>query len=272
MIQLTYQGSDGCALYATLIENRSEKANADSVVVLLHGGGPDHHSLIPLAERLADRHAVVLPDIRGYGQSVCTDPSRHTWAQYANDIIMLLDHLGVERAVIGGAGIGTTISLRAAVAHPSRVKALVLISVEDIEDDEAKAAEIQFMDDFAARVRNEGIEAAWAPILPDLAPIIEIMVRDAIPRSNPASIAAAAHIGCDRSFRNVEELAVITVPTLVIPGMDHRHPVALAEAIAKVLPRGHLAPITLSTDVRTIEEFGDAFAPVIREFLARQVT
>jgi pimeloyl-ACP methyl ester carboxylesterase len=271
MAQLTYKGSDGCALYATLIENRSAKANSDSAVVLLHGGGPDHHSLIQLAERLADRYAVVLPDIRGYGQSVCTDPSRHTWSRYANDIITLLNHLGVERAVIGGAGIGTTISLRAAVAYPSRVKALVLISVEDIEDDEAKAAEIQFMDDFAARARNEGIEAAWAPILPGLAPIIETMVRDAIPRSNAASIAAAAHIGRDRSFRKVEELAVITVPTLVIPGMDHRHPVALAEAIAKVLPQGHLAPITISTDIRTLEEFGDAFAPVIREFLDKQV-
>jgi pimeloyl-ACP methyl ester carboxylesterase len=134
-----------------------------------------------------------------------------------------LDHLGVRAAVIGGAGLGSTIALRAALAYPARIRALVVISVEDIEDDDAKQAEIAFMDAFAARVRAHGIAAAWQPILEDLPPVVGV-VRDAIPRSNPASIAAAANIGHDRSFRNVEELAAIDAPTLVIPGVDWRHP------------------------------------------------
>lgn len=271
MEQFTYRGADDCTLHAAVIDRRSKTSAADPAVVLLHGGGPDHHSLAPLAERLADRYPVLLPDIRGYGQSVCTDPSRHTWAQYANDIVALLDHLELPNAVIGGAGMGTTISLCAAVAYPRRVKALLLISVEDIEDDEAKAVEIQFMDDFAARVREEGIEAAWAPILPDLAPVIETMVSDAIPRSNPASIAAAAHIGHDRAFRSVGELAFIDAPALVISGMDHRHPVALAEAVAQILPEGELARVRLSRDIRTIDDFANAFAPAMRQFLKKCV-
>lgn len=272
MKQFSYHGGDGCRLYATTLDHRPDTAANDPVVVLLHGGGPDHRSLIPLAERLADRNKVVLPDIRGYGRSVCTDPSSHTWARYADDVVALLDHLGLEKAIVGGAGIGTTISLRTALAYPDRVEALVLISVEDIEDDDAKAAEIQFMEDFAARVRNEGIEAAWAPILPQLAPVIESMVRDAIPRSTPASIAAAANIGHDRSFRSIDELAAVSVPTLLIPGMDHRHPLALAEALARTLPNAHLAPIALSTDIRTAEDFGMSFAPVIQEFLVTHFT
>lgn len=267
MTQFSYHGGDSCQLYAATIDHRPHPAANDAVVVLLHGGGPDHRSLIPLAERLANRNMVVLPDIRGYGRSVCTDPSSHTWARYANDVVALLDQLGLEKAIVGGAGIGTTISLRTALAYPDRVQALVLISVEDIEDDEAKAAEIQFMDDFAARVRDEGIEAAWAPILPQLAPVIKSMVRDAIPRSTPASIAAAANIGHDRSFRSLDELAAVNVPTLLIPGMDHRHPLALAEALAQTLPDTHLASVALSTDIRTAEDFGMSFAPVIQEFL-----
>ncbi|MEU6081770.1 alpha/beta fold hydrolase [Streptomyces sp. NPDC047108] len=51
------------------------------VVVLLHAGGPDRWSLLPLARRLRDRFTVLLPDIRGYGTPVCADPSRHTWQQ-----------------------------------------------------------------------------------------------------------------------------------------------------------------------------------------------
>lgn len=273
MTEFTFRGSDGCRLYATVIGSTDKPAVLDEspMLVLLHGGGPDHHSLVPLARQLADLCTVALPDIRGYGRSVCTDPARHTWSQYASDLIALLDTLGVRRAIVGGAGLGTTIGLRTAVTSPDRVRALVLISVEDIEDDEAKEAEIAFMDKFAARVRDEGIEAAWAPILKDLAPVIGSMVRDAIPRSDPASIAAAASIGRDRAFRSVGELAVIAAPTLIIPGTDWRHPTALAEELARVLPRGQLVPAVDIADLRTADDFAHACAPTIRSFLMDSV-
>lgn len=273
MTESTYRGNDGCPLYATIIERTDEPSEAGDkgVLVLLHGGGPDHHMLMPLGRDLADLVTVVLPDVRGYGRSICTDSARHTWAQYADDVVALLDDLGVRRAIVGGAGLGATITLRAALAYPERIQAAVLISIEDIEDDERKAAEIEFMDAFAARVRSEGIQAAWAPILKDLAPVIGVLVREAIPRSDPASIAAAASIGRDRSFHSVDELAAIAIPTLIIPGMDERHPTALAEALARILPYGQLAPVRLSADVQSAEDFARAFAATIREFLRTKV-
>src|SRR3546814_11644103 len=48
-----------------------------------------------------------------------------------------------------------------------RVAGLMLISLEDIEDDAAKQAEIVFMEAFAARVHAGGLDAAWNPILPN---------------------------------------------------------------------------------------------------------
>ena len=205
MHEFTYRARDGVPLHAAALGPTGPvAASGGPVLVLLHGGGPDHRSLVPLAERLADLCTVVLPDVRGYGRSICTDPSRHTWARYVEDGVALLDHLGARRVVVGGAGLGATITLRAAVAHPERLLGAVLISVEDIEDDEQKQAEIAFMDAFAARVRTEGIHAAWAPILGELAPVIGAMVREAIPRSDPASIAAAAAIGHDRAFRSAD--------------------------------------------------------------------
>lgn len=262
--ELTYSGRDGWPLHAVMTESGGATG---TVVVLLHGGGPDHRMFAPLAQRLADLCTVVLADVRGYGRSICSDPARHTWTQYAEDVIALLDHLGVERAIVGGAGLGSTIALRTAVAYPARVHALVLISVEDIEDDEKKKAEIEFMDAFAQRVQNEGIEAGWAPILPDLAPLIGELVREAIPRSDPASIAAAAAIGRDRSFRSVDELAVIGAPALIFAGMDERHPAKLAEDLAHLLPQGQLAPVRLSDEVRDAVGLARAFAPAIRAFL-----
>ncbi|HEX6085720.1 MAG TPA: alpha/beta hydrolase [Thermoanaerobaculia bacterium] len=267
MPELTYKGSDGWPLCATIVETIRSNGDRKTPLVLLHGGGPDHGMFVPLARELADLHTVVLPDVRGYGRSVCPEPARHTWSQYADDLVSLLDHIGVERAIVGGAGLGTTIALRTAVAYPERVQAMVLISVEEIEDDEKKAAEIAFMDAFAERARNEGIEAAWAPILPDLAPLIGTLVREAMPRSDRASIAAAAAIGRDRSFRSIDELAGITAPTLIFAGMDERHPAKLAEDLANLLPHGQLAPVRLSGEVRDADGLARAFAPAIRRFL-----
>jgi 3-oxoadipate enol-lactonase len=255
------------SLYATIVQRKDSLTKKLPVLLLLHGGGPDHHSLLPLAKKLANINTVILPDIRGYGQSVCTDPVLHTWAQYSNDVVELLDRMGISTAIVGGAGLGGTIALRTALAFPTKVNAVVVISVEDIEDDEAKKAEILFMEEFAHRVRTFGIEAAWDPILKDLSPVIGAMVRDAIPRSNPESIAAAAAIGYDRSFKNVYELAEISVPTLIIPGIDWRHPKAFAEKVAAIIPKGTLAPVTLSGELQTADDFAETFVPVIADFL-----
>lgn len=267
--EFAYFNGDNWPLYAKSIElmGALEAAQSVPVVILLHGGGPDHHSLIPLAKHLAGPHTVILPDIRGYGRSVCTDPLLHTWAQYTNDVIGLVDKISSDTAIVGGAGLGSTISLRTAVNYPDRVSGLVLISVEDIEDDKGKEAEILFMEDFAKRVRELGITNAWEPILKDLSPIIESMVRDAIPRSTPESIAAAASIGYDRSFQSVKELAPISVPTLIIPGMDWRHPKALAKELSEILAKGYLADISLSAEPSNAEDFANSLSPAIRNFL-----
>jgi 3-oxoadipate enol-lactonase len=259
--ELGYGGTDGWPLQATTI-------GTGPLVVLLHGGGPDHHSLRPLGERLADRFQVALPDIRGYGRSVCPDPVLHTWHQYAEDVVALVDALDAPTASLVGTGLGGTIALRAALASPERVRELVLISVEDIEDDEAKAAEAAQMDAFADTIRADGLEAAWALYLPHLQPLIAELVRDAIPRTDPASAAAAAAIGHDRAFTEPAELAAIDVPTLVIPGDDVRHPRELAAAVANVLPRGRLADVGMSSELRTADDLAEAFAPAIRRFLS----
>ncbi|GLH95329.1 alpha/beta fold hydrolase [Phytohabitans aurantiacus] len=262
MTDFSYAGADGYPLYATQV------GAGGPPLVLLHGGGPDHHSLLPLAGLLADRHTVILPDVRGYGRSVCADPALHTWAQYTSDVISLLDHLHLATAALGGTGLGSTVTLRAARDHPDRIRAAIAISVENIEEDEAaKRAETAFLDTFAATVRNDGIEAAWAPILPAFPPVIGTMVRDAIPRSDPDSIAAAAAIGHDSPFGSVDDLASVPVPTLVVPGADARHPTQLAERVVRVMPNARLAAVSLSADLRTADDLAAAIAPAVREFL-----
>jgi pimeloyl-ACP methyl ester carboxylesterase len=258
-----YRGRDGCRLHATALGH-------GPALILLHGGGPDRYSLLPLARQIAGGFTVVLPDVRGYGRSVCTDPARHTWAQYADDVGALLDHLALRRAALGGTGLGATITLRAAAALPDRIRAAVVISMEDIEDDAAKQAETAMLEAFAARVREQGIHAAWEPILPTLAPVIGSLVREAIDRSDPASIAAACAIGRDRAFTDVSDLASITAPALVIAGADTRHPAALAARAARTLPHGHLADVSLSAGLNNAADLAEALAPAVWKFLTSQ--
>lgn len=256
---------DGCNLNAAIFTPRNNISK--STVVLLHGGGPDHQSLLPLAKRLCYDRTVILPDVRGYGKSVCYNPSSYTWANYASDINDLLDFLQIPSAVIGGAGIGTTISLKAAIAYPERVSALVLISVEDIEDDEHKADEVIFFEQYMDEIRKNGLTAAWESILNNLSPVIGAMVRDAIPRSDTNSILAAASIVYDRAFHHINELREISVPLLIIPGNDQRHPSGLAIQLAQLLKQTVLSDVGLSDEIRTIEDFANAFGPVINNFL-----
>jgi len=57
------------------------------------------------------------------------------------------------------------------------------------------------------------------------------------------------------------------MPTLVIPGMDERHPQALAEQLARLLPQGKLAAAAMSGSIVTAEDFARCLAPAIQEFL-----
>lgn len=265
MKELHYFSNDESALFAVLLESKLEVPK--STIILLHGGGPDHKSLIRLGEELTHEYRVILPDLRGYGRSICRDKTCYTWSQYSEDLISLIDHIDASSVILIGAGIGTTISLKAALNCPNRIHGLILISIEDIEDDAGKELEVKLLESFSAPFKSHGIEAAWAPLLSNLSPVIGDMIRDAIPRSDSASIAAAASIVYDRAFLGLGELKNITIPTLIIPGDDHRHPAVLAESIAKLLVNGHLAQVPLSNNIKTINDFSDAFALPIKNFL-----
>lgn len=75
---------------------------------------------------LLDEHLrVIAMDLPGYG---CSDrpPSRPDIAHYAEAAVALLDHLGLERAALGGHHTGAITAIEAAAAHPERVSQLVL--------------------------------------------------------------------------------------------------------------------------------------------------
>src|SRR5690242_6825837 len=71
---------------------------------------------------------VVRYDARGHGRSAATgDDADYQWSALAQDMLGVLDALGAETAVLGGASMGTATALHAAVSSPQRVEGLVLV-------------------------------------------------------------------------------------------------------------------------------------------------
>jgi pimeloyl-ACP methyl ester carboxylesterase len=96
-------------------------------IVLLHGTGSSLHAWEGWAAALKPKRRVISFDLPGYG---LTGPSPDRVYGRERDVafvIAVLDKLGVGRVVLGGNSLGAGVSLRTALAHPSRVDALILV-------------------------------------------------------------------------------------------------------------------------------------------------
>jgi pimeloyl-ACP methyl ester carboxylesterase len=108
-------------------------------VVLAHGLLMDGEMFAPQLEALGSGYRIITWDARCHGETETTDDPFTYW-DLAEDLSGLLNHLGIARAVIGGASQGGFVALRFALKHPERVAALVLLSTQAGAEDPAEAA------------------------------------------------------------------------------------------------------------------------------------
>lgn len=118
------------------VEIRFEDSGGDGPAVLFsHGFLMDHSMFDAQVEALAPDYRCIRWDERAFGETVAPGP--FTYWDSAADALGLLDHLGIDRAVLVGMSQGGFLSLRAALSAPERVRALVLIdSAGDVDDAE----------------------------------------------------------------------------------------------------------------------------------------
>jgi len=100
----------------------------ERTLVLAHGLLMNRHMYARLAPDLASRgHRVVCVDLLGHGQSAIPDDhSLFSMSSFADQIAGLLDHLELERAVVGGTSLGANVALEFAVRHPQRAEGLFI--------------------------------------------------------------------------------------------------------------------------------------------------
>jgi 3-oxoadipate enol-lactonase len=104
------------------------------VVILSHGFLMDREMFAPQIAALSPEFRVIAWDERGFGETE-SDGEAFTYWDSAADCLGLLDHLGIDEAVLGGMSQGGFLSLRAALLAPEQVRALVLIDTQaGVED------------------------------------------------------------------------------------------------------------------------------------------
>jgi pimeloyl-ACP methyl ester carboxylesterase len=241
------------------IEIDYEVTGTGPVVLLGHGYGSTHHMWDDQHRALADRWRVVSWDMRGHGETDSpSDPKQYSAALIVADMRALLQHLGVERAIIGGLSLGGYVSLAFALAHPEMTQALVICdSGPGYRNAEARAQWNQRAQERAASLESKGLDALTRR---------SKETQQAVHRSAQGLAHAARGMLSQEGSQVIDGLASIRVPTLVIVGDQDQPFVAPSEYMAKKIAGARLAVIPGAGHSSNLDQ-PEIFNRVLREFL-----
>lgn len=190
-------------------------------------------------------------DCRGHGATPPGPEAALGFTTYADDVVALLDHLGIEQAVAGGISMGAGIALNLAHRHPKRILGLALIRPAWLNEPMAARPLYQLV---ASLLREHGAEEGLR-LLPD-APEYRALAAEAPSAAQAladqfrlpgiaAGAAKFARLSDDIPYTAVAQLQAIRVPTLVIAThQDPVHPYAYGTALAGHIPNAAFVEVT----------------------------
>jgi 3-oxoadipate enol-lactonase len=241
-------------------------------VVLLHPFPAHHEFWTPVADALSTRYRVILPDLRGHGESeVGEGPA--TMEKHAADIAHVMDDADVGRAPLIGVSIGGYALFEFWREHRGRVAALALCNTKAPADNaEARAARLKAADE----VLDRGTEPFFQTMIPRL---LAATTRETRPdlvdgalrmlrKMSPNGVAQVQRGMAERPD-SVATLKTINVPTLIVTGDEdiltgvneaklmHQH---IPGSQMRVIPKaGHYSPWEQPEEaIRLLRQFLDA--------------
>ena len=239
-------------------------------VVLLHPFPANHEFWLPVAKVLATRYRVVLPDLRGHGDSdVGEGPA--TMEKHAADIARVMDNAEIGRAPLVGVSIGGYALFEFWRKHRGRVAALGLCNTKAQADvPEARAGRLQAANEVLERGTDPFFESMIPRLLgkttremrPDLVEGALRMLR----KMSPEDVAQVQR-GMAARPDSIETLKTINVPTLLVTGdEDVMTGVNEAELMRQHISGSRLRVIPKAGHYSPWEQ-PDAAATLLRQFL-----
>jgi pimeloyl-ACP methyl ester carboxylesterase len=241
-------------------------------VVLLHPFPVHHEFWLPAAQSLLTRYRLILPDLRGHGESGLGEGSA-TMAKHATDIARVMDDAGIGRAAFAAVSIGGYALFEFLRRYRDRVSVLILCNTKaQADSSEARNARLKS----AAEVLERGTEPFFESMIPNL---LGDTTRNTRPdlvdgalrmmRKMSAEDVAMVQRGMAERPDSVASLKAIRVPTLIVTGEeDVLSGVAEAELMRqnitgsqmKIIPKaGHYAAWERPKEVgELLREFFDS--------------
>jgi pimeloyl-ACP methyl ester carboxylesterase len=204
-----------------------EQDGSGPPLVLLHHFGSSSQAWKPFVPEFAKRYRVIAIDLRGHGRS--TNPSdQFTHRQVADDILGVLDALGISRFKAIGASSGAMALLHMATREPDRVEAMVLVGGAPYFPEEARAIH-----------RAHDCEANLTPEEWERKRQLHLQGDDQI-RALARQFCAFETSYDDLTF-TPPQLATIKAHTLIVHGdRDAPLPVPIALEMYRAIPRSYL--------------------------------
>ena len=242
-------------------------------VVLLHPYPCDHTFWLPVVPYLETRFRLILPDLRGLGQS---QPAGEvtTMAQLAQDALRLCDSLGIGRAIFAGCSVGGYALFELWRQARERVKAFAFLDTRAGLDGEAGVkGRLQAAEDVLQRGPAWAIEQMMprmvSPYTLSSRPDVVELAQSTMHRATAAGMAALQR-GMAARADSLSTLPTIQVPTLVLGGEDDvPSPVAELESIAGGIPGAELKIIPRAGHMAALERPEEA-GPILRDFFERR--
>jgi 3-oxoadipate enol-lactonase len=250
------------------VEIAYDDVGSGPCVVLLHGYPFNRSLWRKQVEVLRKDHRVIVPDLRGHGESEVM-PAPATMELMAGDVAGLLESLEISQATIGGLSMGGYVALAFYRLFPSNVLSLILASTRAQGDsDEAKQNRKQ-QEEKALREGMEGIADGLLPKLltpdtvaksPEVVKQLRGMMADTDPKGAAAALQGMAVRQDQTSF-----LSRITKPTLILVGdEDAITPLADAELMHREIRGSHLEIIAGAGHVLNLERPEEFNAAVVK--------
>ena len=199
---------DGVSIYY-------EVHGAGPAILLSHGYGATCRMWDGQVAAFADRWRLILWDMRGHGKSGDpADMARYSQALTVGDMAALLDASGVEQAIIGGLSLGGVMSLAFHLAHPARVRALVLCDTgPGFRNPEARRQWNSRAEARARELESKGLADSGGGA----------ETRLGTHRSARGLAGAARGMLVQHDSLLIDSLPGIAVPTLVVVGSEDKH-------------------------------------------------
>jgi pimeloyl-ACP methyl ester carboxylesterase len=241
------------------------------VTVLLHGLLLSQRMHVPLARALAERgNRVVTLDLLGHGKSERPpDMWRYNMGIFAEEVVGLLDHLGVDEAVVGGTSLGANVTLEVASLAPGRLRGMVVEM--PVLDNALLACAVAFTPLLVALTFGEPVMkvvSRLARLVPEQqAPWAANVLLDTVRQEPRPSAAVLQGLFSGRTAPHRSERRTFTTPALVIGHhRDPVHPFSDAGLLAEELPNSTLLEASSILELRIAPE---RLTNEIAEFIER---